>query len=409
MYRTMLCVLAICICVSFITCSDNSVCPEPEPRQLTMAEKELVRSYNDFGLELFKQIIRKETGKNVFISPLSISMSLGMTLNGAAGDTEEAMRTTLAFSGMTMEEINESYQSLIALLRSLDSNVDFRVANSIWFQNGLSFEDTFFEACSTYFDAEVEGLNFLDPQAADVVDGWVAEHTNGRITEIVERPIDPLLVMLLINAIYFKGTWNHQFDPDHTEDDLFYLPDGSTVPCKMMGQGESRYYTHFSNSVFEALDLPYGRDLFSMSIILPRRGVGIDSLIAEMNGQRWDEWMGSLGGWEGGVRIPRFELEYGLELKDVLSSMGMGIAFDPGRADFSNMHRLGGLFISKVRHKTFVKVDEEGTEAAAATSTSAPTSASPVFNGCRPFIFAIREKHSGTILFIGKIFDPGFE
>jgi serpin B len=410
MYRTVLILLGICICVSFINCSDNPVEPEPDPpRELTAGEKELVRSYNDFGIELFRAIIEIEPDKNVFISPLSVSMALGMALNGAAGDTEEAMRQTLAFSGMTMEEIDECYQSLIALLRTLDGTVDFRIANSIWYRDVLSFEAEFFNACSTHFDATVRGLNFSDPGSADIINSWVREQTNDRILEIVDKPIDPLLIMFLINAIYFKGTWTHQFDPARTQDDSFYLPNGSTVTCRMMNQEESSSYTYFQGDGFEALDLAYGRDLFSMSIILPRQGVDVDSIIAQLSGETWDDWMDRFGGWRGEVRIPKFQLEYDLELKDVLSQLGMGIAFDPYDADFTRMYNLGGVFISKVKHKTFVKVDEVGTEAAAVTSVeTGVTSGPPVFYARRPFVFAIREKHSNTILFIGKIYDPGY-
>lgn len=410
MCKTVLVMVGICICVSLINCSDNPVEPKPEPpRQLTAGEKQLVQSYNDFGIELFKAIIDAEQDKNVFISPLSVSVALGMALNGAAGETEEAMKQTLAFSGMTMQEIDECYQSLIALLRTLDGSVDFRIANSVWYRDILSFEAEFFDACSTYFDATVEGLDFSDPGSADVMNSWVREQTNDRISEIVDKPIDPLLIMFLINAIYFKGTWTHQFDPTRTKDDSFHLPDGSTVTCRMMNQEESGSYTYFRGDGFEALDLPYGRDLFSMSIILPRQGVDVDSIISRLSGETWDDWMGRFSDWLGEVRIPRFQLEYDLELNDVLSQLGMAVAFDPDDADFTRMYGPGGVYISKVKHKTFVKVDEEGTEAAAITSVEAGvTSGPPLFYAHRPFVFAIREKHSNTILFMGKIYDPGY-
>jgi serpin B len=411
MYRAILILLGICMCVSLFNCSDNPVEPEPDPpRQLTPGEMQLVESYNDFGIELFKAIIEvAEPGENVFISPLSVSMALGMTLNGAAGETEEAMKQTLAFSGMTMTEIDECYQSLIALLRTLDGSVDFRIANSVWYRDTFTFEDEFFDACSTYFDATVQGLNFSNPSAADIINSWVREQTNDRITEIVDKPIDPLLIMFLINAIYFKGTWTHQFDPARTMDDSFYLPDGSTVTCRMMNQEESTSCTYFRGDTFEALDLAYGRDLFSMSIILPREYVDVDSIIARLSAETWDDWMGRFDGWTGEVRIPKFQLEYELELKDVLSQLGMAVAFDPYGADFTRMYSPDGVYISKVKHKTFVKVDEEGTEAAAVTSVEAGiTSGPPLFYARRPFIFAIREKHSNTILFMGKIYDPGY-
>ncbi|MFH1314743.1 MAG: serpin family protein [Candidatus Eisenbacteria bacterium] len=403
--------LPICILVSIVHCADNSVESVPEePRQLTASEQELVQAFNKFGLDLFREIILLEKDMNVFISPLSVSMSLGMALNGAAGATQEAMKTTLAFSDMTMEDVNESYQSLIGLLSGLDPEVRWQLANSIWFRDAIEFEHEFFDACSTYFDATVRGLDFNDPDAADTINNWVKENTNDRITEIVDKPVDPMMVMFLINAIYFKGTWVCQFDPERTLEDLFYLPDGSTLPCMMMAQEESHCYEYLSNSRFEALDLPYGNGLFSMTIILPGEGVTVNEVIGQLSAETWQQWMDGLHNWTGMALIPRFELEYDLNLGSVLSGLGMEIAFDPLNADFTGMFSPGGIFISEVKHKTFVKVNEEGTEAAAVTSTGAGTSSGPpVFYARRPFVFAIREKHSNTILFIGKIVDPGFD
>jgi serpin B len=213
--------------------------------------------------------------------------------------------------------------------------------------------------------------------------------------------------MYLINAIYFKGTWTYQFDQNLTRDDLFELPDGSKSPCKLMYQkGTFRY---FANNEVQVVDLPYGDAGFSMTVVLPKAGTKIDDFVAQMTQQRWTEWTSTLSSEEGDLYLPKFKLEYEKRLNDVLKSMGMAIAFSPSLADFTRIDKRGQLFISEVKHKTFVQVDEEGTEAAAVTSVEiSRTSMGLVIRVDRPFVFAIRENHSGTILFMGKIVEPTF-
>jgi serine protease inhibitor len=396
-----------CLCIGILQCTTHSVPTDPKgSRELTAAEKRLVESDNKFGIKLFRKIIEEEKDKNVFISPLSVSVALGMTHNGANGETQEAMQKTLELSGLTVQEVNESYKSLIELLTGLDPKVRFQIANSIWYRQELSFEKEFIDLNKKYFNAEVRGLNFNDPNAPKTINAWVDKNTNGKIKEIVDAPIDPLMVMFLINAIYFKGFWTYQFDKDLTKDDLFTLPDGSKKACKMMKQkGELQY---FENADFQAIDLPYGDGDFSMSIFLPHPEKNIDSLIAKFNQENWNLWIGSFSKHELTLYLPKFTLEYELTLNDVLKALGMGIAFDPLKADFSKMYKgPESLFISKVKHKTFVDVNEEGTEAAAVTSVGlAMTSVGTIMRIDRPFVFVIRENKSQTILFIGKIVEP---
>ncbi|PIP11582.1 MAG: proteinase inhibitor I4 serpin, partial [bacterium (Candidatus Stahlbacteria) CG23_combo_of_CG06-09_8_20_14_all_40_9] len=282
---------------------------------------------------------------------------------------------------------------------------------SIWYRQEFSFEEEFINLCKTYFNALVRGLDFNDPNAADTINGWVEENTNGRIKEIVDKPIDPWIVMFLINAIYFKGTWTYEFDEELTKDDWFYLPDGSRKPCKMMEQRSE--YNYFSNPDFQAVDLPYGDGDFSMTVFLPHPQKNIDSLIAEFNEENWDNWINSFSKDSGDIYIPKFTLEYGIKLNDVLKALGMGIAFDPYQADFTKMYKPGGIWIGEVKHKTFVEVNEEGTEAAAVTSveielgTGGPSGF--YMRVDRPFVFVIRENKSQAILFMGKIVEPTLE
>ena len=410
----LVCAVGSVVCLSFLQCSDT-VCPPEKtaPRELTAAEEQVVGAYNAFGLRLFRQIVAESENDNVFISPVSVSMALGMTMNGAAGGTLDDMRSTLEFGGMTLEEIDQCYRSLIDLLVGLDPEVVFGIGNSIWYRLGLPVRQEFLAGCSDYFDAEVAELDFADPAAADTINNWVKTETHGRIDQIVDKPVDPMAVMYLINAIYFKGTWTYQFDPAFTENSQFTRPDGSPAPCKMMSQpepGKTSQYRYLADEALEAIDLPYADGWFSMTILLPREGKDVDQVIAGLTGEQWTALLDRLAEKEGTLAMPRFKLEYEKRLNGVLAALGMGVAFT-GSADFSAMTEGGGLFINEVKHKTFVEVNEEGTEAAAVTSVGMTDSMPETFEMRvdRPFVFAIRERHSGTILFMGRITDPGVE
>ncbi len=387
--------------------------PTEPLRELSSSEAKLVESDNSFGLKLFKEINTEMADSNVFISPLSISMALGMTYNGARESTEEAMRTTLEFANLSMDEINESYKSLIELLGGIDSDVEFNIANSIWYRNDYTFEQDFFERCSEYFDARVAGLDFHEPQAArDTMNNWVDENTNGKIEEIVDY-VDPMNdVMFLINAIYFNGTWTYQFDEEDTKEESFHLPGGGTKDCNMM---EIRsLFKYFEDSILQAIDIPYGNGNYSMTVILPDYGEDIDELIAGLTQEKWDGWMDSFTEDTVTLFFPKLKLEYRIKdlLEDALTSLGMGVAFDYQEADFTGMYEPGGIFIDRIIHKTFLEVDEEGTEAAAATVVAMSLTCIEgdlTIRVNRPYIFAIRENHSGTILFIGKIIEPVWE
>lgn len=405
--------IPVALCIFFTGCLFNNDPYEPSPfvppRPLTGAEQGLVNAGNAFGFELFREINKEDPGKSIFISSLSVSMSLGMALNGAAGETLDSMLTTLRFPGLTLAQVDESYRSLIQLLTTLDPAVASNIANSIWYRQGFPVKQEFIDCGKTYFNAEVASLDFASPDAPGIINAWVSRSTNGRIPEIIDE-IDPSMVMYLINAIYFKGVWTTQFDPRDTRSAPFYHVDGSTKTCSMMSVEDKFQYVE--NDDFQAVDLPYGNGYFSMTIILPRPGKSIDSLVAQFTQENLSGWLEALRETELAVMLPRFKLEYELELTRVLTALGMGIAFDPSRADFSSLADLPPelperLYISEVKHKTFVEVNEEGTEASAATSTGmGETSVGPEMKVDRPFLFFIRENHSGTILFAGKLLSP---
>ncbi|GBD94795.1 serpin [bacterium BMS3Abin05] len=414
MKKSILVVLFLLLSLAFWQCSrDTSPVRPGNSRPLTPLEKKLVQSSNTFGWNLFKEAVVENPDQNIFISPLSVSVALGMTVNGAAGETENAMKSTLGFGDMSQTEMDQSYKSLIELLRQLDPNVIFQLANSIWCKQGYSFEQDFLNKTRTYFQAEVKSLNFSDPKTVDIINQWAKDHTNGKITRILDNiPSD--MIMYLINAIYFKGTWTYRFNKDYTKSDLFYLSDGTQDSCKLMNQkGDFEY---FSTGRFEAIDLPYGDGAYSMTVFLPREGVDIDSLIAQLTPVAWRQWMAKFSKQSGTILLPKFKIHYDILLNNVLQKLGMEIAFNPQRADFTRMLKIqqqGNVYIGMVKHNTFVRVDEEGTEAAAVTTVGiGVTSVGPrgflmVVN--RPFLFVIREHASNTILFAGKIVRPQWE
>ncbi len=369
---------------------------------LTTSEQKLVSSSELFGLNLFKSVNNYEGNKNIFISPLSVSMALGMTLNGAIGSTYDSMKTVLELNGLTQQEINESYKSLISLLTNMDPKVIFSIANSIWYESNMTFEQDFINQNKNYFNAEISALNFSDPNSVNIINDWVNQNTNGKITDIIEK-IPREMVMYLINAIYFKGDWKYQFDKDKTNDDYFTTSSGSQVTCKMMRHQTKLSY--FDNDLFQAVDLPYGDSTFFMTIFLPKYNIELNSVISQLNRTNLQSWLSSFTSSKVILLMPKFELEYKLQMNDVLKSMGMEIAFS-GNADFTNMFKPGGLFISEVMHKSYLKVDEVGTEAAAVTSVGVGRSiGNPGFymKVNKPFLFVIRERNSNSILFMGKV------
>lgn len=400
--------LILSLLIVFIAgCETSSQFNQETPmRELTRSEKQLVASSDNFSLKIFNKIALDEPGKNVFLSPLSISMALGMTLNGAEGNTYEAMRNTLSLSGITQQEINESYQSLVQLLTKIDSKVIMQIANSIWYRNTITVKQDFIETNKKFFDAAINPMNFNDPATINIINNWVKESTNGKIDKIVES-IDPATIMFLINAIYFKGTWQYQFDKSKTIDDLFKKDSGDFVQCKMMDL-ETEFYVS-SNDTFTMLDLPYGKGNFSMTILLPAKDKKVKDVVSVLNDALWKSSINSLSKMKKQLYMPRFKMEYKIKLNETLKALGMEIAFDPYKANFKKIYEgVGNAYISDVDHKTFVDVNEEGTEAAAVTSVTVGVTSiqDNVIRLDRPFIFVIREKASNCILFIGKLEDP---
>lgn len=384
--------------------------PEPLkslPRALSATEQQTLAASNQFAFGLLREVSARDTSRNVFVSPLSATMALGMTMNGARGTTLDGMRTALGFGTMSLQDIDASYRSLIDLLKGLDSGIDFRLANSIWAKQGFPFEQSFYDATRTYFDAQLTALDFADPKTVGTINAWVKDKTGGKIDGIVDQ-IPPEAVMYLINAVYFKGSWRDKFDASKTADAQFTRSDGSKSTVKMMHrQGDA---TFFQATGVRGVELPYGRGAYVMTLVLPDPGTRLADVVAGLDAAKWNQWLASGHTAEVQLGLPRFKLSWSSGLNAPLIALGMGTAFSPGLADFRGMSPAGDkLYISSVKQKTFVDVNEEGTEAAAATSveislTSMPQTVTLTFD--RPFLLAIREKFSGAILFLGAIGAP---
>ena len=402
------------LAVVFATACNDPSSPAPGkitalPRDLTNTERAITQGSNAFAFSLLSAVNRTFADSNVFISPLSASMALGMALNGAGSETHDEMRAALGLTAGTMAEVNQGYKALIDLLRGLDPSVDFRIANSVWYRDtfGPAIEQSFLTTTRSFFDAEVAGLDFASPQAVSAINDWVNSSTNGRITKMVEQ-IPPDIVMYLMNAIYFKGDWRAQFDKKLTAPRPFVTHTGEQISVPTMKRdGGFRVFRLSSGTL--AAELPYGGDAFVMTAILPPEHADINAFVQSLTPQVLEALTANMSDSKLALYFPKFRLRWEDELNDELKSLGMQRAFIPDGADFTPLSASLGrnLYISKVRQKAFVDVNEEGTEAAAVTSVEiGVTSAPPTVDFNRPFVFFIRERLSGTILFVGKIVRP---
>jgi serine protease inhibitor len=386
----------------------------PKEIKLSAAQKELIEGSNRFGLKLFHQILSaEEPGENVFISPLSVHLALSMAWNGADADTRDQMMEVLGFPDISDEEINKAISKLIADLLSVDEKVETGIANSIWYRDGFSVKPGFLDVNREYFNAMVSSLDFDDPGSRDIINAWVAEQTRERIMEIIDR-IDPDHVMFLINAIYFKGIWSTEFVKENTREREFHLHDGSAAQVMTMEtEGE---FAYARRDGYRVAELPYGRGNYSMLVFLPDEETGVDGMLDLLTPEEWNLLPETLNRQTVNVRLPKFTFEYENELNISLQTLGMTDAFMPYGANFDRLAELPpglNIYISRVKHKSFVEVNEEGTEAAAVTSVEIRvTSVGPDvpevtwFHVDRPFMIAIREKYTNSIIFIGRITAP---
>lgn len=400
---------------AFCSCSQNEDDIPKQPKTIELDEKsaELVEADNAFGLEIFQKIRAESDKENLMISPLSVSLALAMAYNGADGETKTEMENAMKLNGLTPEQINNSYKMLIEALQLLDKDVIFEIANAIYYANGFQVKQSFFDINKNYYDAEVEDLDFNSSSAVETINGWVANKTHDKITKIIDQ-LSPDARMVLLNAIYFYGTWAKEFDEEGTKMRNFFKTDGTTKEVPMMSKEDKLDYT--TNNLFSAVKLPYGTGQYNMLVMLPSSGKSSQDVIDELSTNNWKNWAKDFKTEDHVVvSMPRFKFAFDTELNKVLKQMGMVNAFSQTSADFSKISGIF-LYISAVIHKTFIDVNETGTEAAAVTAiVFETTSAGPnepqkiYFTVDKPFVFAITEKDSDAILFIGEVQNPEYD
>ena len=382
-----------------------------EPSVIYNPPLELSLAHNEFGFDIFHKLINtKDDTQNIFISPSSIALALSMVYNGADNKTKDAMTQTLHFSKMDLEKINTSGSELIKHLTSLNPDIEVSIANSIWMREEITFNPQFLETNKKYYEAQVQAIDFSSPNAANIINSWVSTNTRSKIPSIVSSPIDKDVVMYLINAIYFKGIWTYEFDTKLTKEKSFTLPDLTKINHPSMTQ-ERKDYFYLENDDFQGIYLPYGKEKnIGMYVLLPKDN--ISQLENKLSLDNWNNWVNNFKEKEGTLILPKFKIEYDKELKDTLSSLGMGVAFSDN-ADFSKMRSENDIKISKVKHKTYINLDEKGTEATAVTSvemvftTSLPNEKDTFYMEVnKPFFFAITDRESKEILFMGVVNNP---
>jgi len=385
----------------FLSCDSGEITPQADLK-ITETQGKIIDADNAFGVTLLKALHTESPQENLFISPLSISYALGMTLNGAGGTTQEEMIEMLGKANLSLPELNESYRDLMGALESLDPKVAMEIANSIWYRQDFEVLESFKAVNEDYFDAEVAALDFGDPNAKDTINQWVDDKTQGKIEEIIES-IESDHIMFLINAIYFKGDWTTPFDSELSSLSSFKNIDQSLSEIVMMHNFGDTKYGDFDD--FEAVELPYSDGHFSMLVMLPDLESDIDELIDSLSPEQLLRTYDALESEEIFLWLPRFELEYKKKLKEILIDLGMESAFFPG-ANFKGINANASLMVNQVVHKTFVEVNEDGTEAAAVTvvdivETSLPPN--PMVRVDRPFLFLIKDNVANTLIFAGKV------
>jgi serine protease inhibitor len=368
----------------------------------------VIETNNNFGIELLKSVFENDNEPNIMISPASVSFALGMTYNGAESSTMNAFEEVLNYEGLTREEVNEITKELINVLLTNTKGNLLEIANSIWYNDGFPVKQDFIDLNSNYFEAQVKELDFSKASALKTINDWVSNNTNEKIDKILES-INSNTMMILINAIYFNCVWEVEFDPKETYDAPFYKEDGTRFGIVDMMRLESTFNVAWSDN-FRALELPYKGNKFSMFLFLPDEGNTVGDLVEELDGDTWKDWQelfSEVKDYE--IELPRFEFEFGRSLKEDLKAIGLEEAFTD-QADFSGISDID-LLISDVIHKTYIKVNEQGTEAAAVTAVTMDlTSVGPgsILRFDRPFLFTITENTSKAIIFAGKVSQPKY-
>ena len=372
---------------------------------------------NAFGFRLLNAVQKTTPSGNVVLSPVSAALDLSMALNGADGQTRQEMLAALSLSGSELGAINTANAQLIKMIRTPAKSITLSVADSLWVDSHrATLRPDYVKQTQAWYDAEMTDLDFSNPSAATRINSWASKETQGRISKVIDR-IDPADLVLLLNAVYFKGEWTHKFDKAQTQQRDFALAGGSVKQVARMAQ--SGRFDYFETPEMQAIRLPFGEGDLVMEVLLPAKSSSLRALEAELTPEHWKGWQGQYAARSGKIELPRFELKSNYRLNEPLQALGMTRAFHPDGAQLTGMFssapgqpHAGRFFISSVLQSTYWKVDEEGSEAAAVTTTGIRGSAiarpEQPFRMIvdRPFFCAIEDRRSGALLFVGAIYDP---
>ncbi len=408
-----LCIMGLFL-ATLVSCAEmqaGSDLPVEKSEKMQKNMEKVIDGNTILALDLYKKLAAEKTGESLFFSPYSISTALAMTWIGARGETAEQMADTLQFN-LPQEEFHPVMGLLQQQLNpgKTEEGYQLHVANALWGQKNYAFLDSFIRLNKTFYHAGLNRLDFAGEteKSRQTINDWVEEKTNDKIQDLIKPGVlDAMTRLVLTNAIYFKGKWEHEFDPDRTEDAPFYTAQDESRLMPMMKQKKT--FGYGENEKLQVLEMPYKGEKLSMVVLLPKDREGLAGLEKNLTAESLRDIMNLINRQEVVVTFPKFKMTVSFSLKKVLSEMGMKNAFDNSKADFSGMTGKRELFISAIVHKAFVEVNEEGTEAAAATGVIMTLKALPeppkIFRADHPFIFIIKDNPTGSILFMGRMTD----
>ncbi|HLR68889.1 serpin family protein [Virgibacillus alimentarius] len=370
--------------------------------------KEIIPSNNELGFNLFSEL-KTDEYLNTFISPTSLFLSLSMLYNGAHGVTQKEIAEVLGVEDTEVQKLNEANASLMSIMDKKSNHVKLFLANAMWLNEDFQFQEDFVHPIKSYFHAEANAIDIHDTKSADKINNWVKNATNDKIEQIADKPLNPDLISILTNAIYFKGSWTYPFDQKQTKDGTFHLSEKSKKDVSFMKLTEDLEY--LNDKEFQAVSLPYGEEEMSMKVFLPKKNSSLKEFEEMLSSKNWKVWNSEFQTKKGTIILPKFQIDYETSLNKTLQQLGMESAFNKD-ANFSRMIQGNDpVWIGQVKQKTYIDVNEEGTEASAATSTEMETTSAPVnkpfqMKVNRPFFIAITDDETGAILFIGSIYQP---